>query len=343
MAVLEEAKELLSLLKSGKQKDSALTNRQQEATPMGHNTPFGIEDTTEERVNSGLYQQWTTTDDKIFFPAGKTLVSLDPGFYEPKFSQNQGFYLEKISTKTEDLLRFPETNSQKVIHEIENFWEKEVIFKNYGIPHKRGIILWGPPGSGKSSTIQIIISDIIKRKGIAINFKDPFTFSGAVRLFREIQPNTPMVVLMEDIDSILEDYNESEVLNILDGVEKIDKIVFLATTNYPERLGERIINRPSRFDKRFKMPLPKKKSRHIYIEHLFFKAKLEENNIEKWVNDTKYFSLAHIKELFTAVCILGDSYDESLETIKAMNTTSVSSEEETMENFGFVTKVDEDD
>ncbi|MFK5088309.1 AAA family ATPase, partial [Klebsiella pneumoniae] len=73
---------------------------------------------------------------------------------------------------------------------------------------------------------------------------------------------------MEDIDATLEIYNESTVINLLDGVDRVDKIVFLATTNYPEKLGTRIMNRPSRFDKRFKVGYPTDNTRKIYLEHL---------------------------------------------------------------------------
>ena len=46
-----------------------------------------------------------------------------------------------------------------------------------------------------------------------------------------------------DLDAALAVYEESEVLNILDGVDQVDKVLFLATTNYPERLSARILDR----------------------------------------------------------------------------------------------------
>jgi len=175
--------------------------------------------------------------------------------------------------------------------------------------------------SGKSCTIQLVMADVIRRGGVAIIFEEPNLYLENVRQFREIQPNTPLVVLMEDIDSILEIHNESEVLNILDGVEKIEKVVYLATTNYPEVLGERIINRPSRFDRRFKMPHPRSASRKLYFEHLL-KGKEEKlagiMDVEKWVKDTRGMSIAHLKELFVSVCILGDDYDETIRVLNSM-------------------------
>jgi GTPase SAR1 family protein len=283
--------------------------------------------------------QWSTSDDKRFVPTSRTQQKLTPGVYDICFSNNIGIYFEQIPVLATDLIRFPETNSEKVVEEIQKFWEKEPIFKEYKLTYKRGIILWGPPGSGKSSTIQIIMKDVVDRDGIVIRFGSPAMFTDGMRRFKEIQPDTPVVVLMEDIDSTLHMYSETEVLNILDGVNQIDKVVYLATTNYPERLGARIINRPSRFDKRFKIGHPNEESRKMYLQHLIGKDKINnlKINIDKWVEDTEDFSLAHIKELFTAVVILGDDYEESVETLSEMREESpASSEDEVRKPIGFM-------
>jgi SpoVK/Ycf46/Vps4 family AAA+-type ATPase len=124
----------------------------------------------------------------------------------------------------------------------------------------------------------------------------------------------------------------------LDGINQIEKVVFLATTNYPEKLGPRIINRPSRFDKRFKIGYPNEESRRIYLEHLIGKDNIDSLNIDlqKWVVDTHEFSLAHLKELFTAVVILGDNYEDSLECLNLMKEEAPDSFQDVdRKDFGF--------
>jgi ATP-dependent 26S proteasome regulatory subunit len=239
--------------------------------------------------------------------------------YEIKVNNTIGIYFENCPIKTENIIRFPETNSEIVLKEIERFWESEATFKHFELSFKRGVLLWGPPGSGKTSTIMLIMEDILKRDGVVIKFSTPSLFQSGLKILREIEPSTPCVILMEDIDSILEDYRESEVINLLDGVDTIPKIVFLATTNYPEKLGARILNRPSRFDKRYKIGMPNAETRRIYFNHLFDKMpKQHGHNIDKWVVDTEHFSIAHLKELFIAVIILENEYEPSLQTLKMM-------------------------
>lgn len=281
--------------------------------------------------------QWTTSDNKRFVPASQTSKKLVPAVYDIQHSQSIGIYFEQIPVLAHNLIRFPQTNIERVLTEIQKFWDRGERFKKYKLTHKRGIILWGPPGSGKSCTIQLIMRDVVDRGGICVRFGHPHLFIEGMRSLREIQPDTPVVVLMEDIDSTLQQYSESDVLNILDGVNQIDKAVFLATTNYPEVLGSRIINRPSRFDKRFKIDHPDDNSRRLYFEHLIGEENIKELNIDlnQWVEDTDRFSLAHLKELFVAVVILGDEYDDAIETLTDMKEDTISSSDDVDRSMGF--------
>lgn len=299
-----------------------------------------------EKGNTGGYKQFTTGDDIHFFPAGDTIPTLKPGVYETGVDPVKGLYFEKLNVKTDSLIRFPETNSEKVIMELQKFWDREEKFYEHNVHYKRGIILWGPPGSGKSCTIQLVVEDVIKRGGVCFKFGVPQLFLDGIRIFREVQPDTPVVVLMEDIDSTIEMFNESDVLQILDGVDQVEKVVYLATTNHPERLGPRIMNRPSRFDKRFKMGHPKAISRKLYFEHRLDEDSIKEYDIkiDKWVEDTKGMSIAHLKELFISVCIFGNDYDEAIGVLKTMVEFHPNSSTDDMhKQFGFGRKINSDE
>jgi hypothetical protein len=74
----------------------------------------------------------------------------------------------------------------------------------------------------------------------------------------------------------------------------------------------------------------------VYLEHLVKvggkKAKVD---IKKWVRDTENMSIAHIKELFTAVIIIGDKYDDAIKTLKSMKEENPTSEEDKLTKLGF--------
>lgn len=306
------------------------------------NSLYGIDgDIEKDKQFTKCYCQWNSSDGKIFVPANKTVQTLPPGVYEVDISPNIGLFFEKIPVKTENLLRFPDTNSDVVVEEIQTFWDREELFGTYELIYKRGILLWGPAGSGKSCTVQLIMEDVVNRGGVVLKFDQPDIFIDGMRALRLIQPASPVVVIMEDIDSIIEEYSESEVLNILDGVNEIEKVVFLATTNYPEKLGKRIVNRPSRFDKRFKIGAPNAASRKMYFEYLCRDKTAEELKIDldEWVEDTEDMSIAHLKELFVAVVILGDPYSRAIKTLRNMTERIDANEDE--EGFGFQTHVNQ--
>lgn len=259
--------------------------------------------------------QWTTPDDIHFYPAGRVEKQLPPGYYNIGTDMTGGLFFKQRHTRTESLLRFPDAASDMVIEEIESFWDNEKKFADADVPFKRGIMLYGPPGSGKTSTVRLVINNLVEnRGGLVIEFTSPHLLKEGYEVLRTIHQDMPLVVLMEDMDAILRRHDESDVLNLLDGAYDINKVVFLATTNYPEKLGSRIMNRPSRFDKRVFIGMPSMEAREMYL-----RTKLTEaSEIKRWVEDTEGFSIAHLKELYVANKILGDSYDRALRTLKSM-------------------------
>jgi hypothetical protein len=281
---------------------------------------------TEDKGFTGVPIQWASSNGTDFFPAGSTSKDLSPGVYDIRISQ-AGLFFSRVPIGTEKLLVFPDTNIEKVVKEIQKFWTRQEKFKQFGLTFKRGILMWGPPGSGKTCAIKLITRDIINLGGVVIRMGEPDVTANGLRIFRQIQPDTPVVVLIEDIDATIEKHNESDLLNILDGFEGLHKIVFVATTNYPEKLGPRIVNRPSRFDKRFKIGYPSDVSRRMYLEYIAGDA-VKDIDIERYVADTgNEMSFAHLKELFTAHYIMGDEYKEALEMIENMKDNITSSQD----------------
>jgi SpoVK/Ycf46/Vps4 family AAA+-type ATPase len=247
---------------------------------------------------------------------------LRPGYYDLSSSQGQ-LYFVPVRAREDPLLEFPDSAAEMVLHGIIDFWNKEAVYRKFGLPYKRGVLLWGPPGAGKTSCMQLVAREVVARGGIVLTFS-PSYFLDAYRAFRDIQPETHLLVLMEDFESMIRE-RESRILNILDGVELLDRVTFLASSNFPERLEARIINRPSRFDICVKIGHPDSRARQLYLETLVHQDDAVDIDVARYVRDTETMSLAHIKELFIATVVLGVDYSYTLRRLKTMGDKSASS------------------
>lgn len=269
------------------------------------------------------YTQWQVNDEDdednpdVLTAVGRTIPLLPPGMYVPSQTPS-GIIWFKADMKEEEIIRFPDSMSNQVVAELEKFWTLEKLFKRHRLPFKRGILLYGGSGTGKTCTLLMVAQDVVERGGYVIRYKNPNEFLQAYSQLREIQPRSPLVVLMEDIDETM-DQNKRDIgglLELLDGVLDLNYVAFLATTNYPERLEERIRSRPSRFDRRIEIPYPSEQTRRLYLESLSKGTKSE--LLEKMVKDSKGMSLAHIKEFFVSTQLFGVSYTQALADLKTM-------------------------
>jgi len=285
-----------------------------------------VETTADQNIELSIveknYYQWSSINGSKFLPTGKTIKILTPGLYDVFFdNRSQKYGLNKIEFTTDELYKLYDKETESILHEIQKFWSSKEIYKKYKLIYKRGILLHGEPGCGKSGIIQLCTEHLIRElKGIVINIKNAAMIEGFLKIIpnlRQIEPNRPLIVILEDIDSIITDdkYVTSQILNILDGITQYNNIVYIASTNYPEKLADRITNRPGRFDKRYHISLP---SKEVRLEYLKRKIKDEKIDIKKWVLDTEDMSLSHIKELLISVLIVGTPYDDAIEYLKSL-------------------------
>jgi len=208
-------------------------------------------------------QMWAVNHDN-FFPCDAAVKTLPDGFFVINFDQQRGIYFTEATPVTDELYEVPDSASEKIIQQIEKFWASEDKFKAKGLVHKRGILLWGPPGSGKTSTIHLIAKRVIESGGIVFLSDKPGIAADGLRQFRKIEPKRPILLVMEDIDAICQRY-EQELLSLLDGEVQVNNIVCIATTNYPEKLDRRVVDRPRRIDVIQKIDSPSDAARKFFL------------------------------------------------------------------------------
>jgi transitional endoplasmic reticulum ATPase len=188
------------------------------------------------------------------------------------------------------------------------------IFTRLGIRPPKGILMYGPPGCGKTLLARAVATE---SEANFISIKGPEVFSKwvgesekAIReVFRKARMAAPAVIFLDEIDSLtprrgmgMSDSGVSErvisqLLTEMDGITTLQDIVVIAATNRPDMVDGAVI-RPGRFDRLIYVPEPDDKSRYqvfkIYTKGMPLNADVDLNQLAMM---TKYYSGADIESL----------------------------------------------
>lgn len=143
---------------------------------------------------------------------------------------------------------------ENIKNDINKFIKSENIYDSYGIPYKRNYLLYGLPGTGKTSLIFALASYL--NMGVSIfSFVPGIDDTIFMKCINSLSKNS--ILLLEDIDGVFthrtRDYNNnsmisfSGVLNTLDGMGRKDKLLTFMTTNLKDNLDSALL-RPGRVD-----------------------------------------------------------------------------------------------
>lgn len=181
-----------------------------------------------------------------------------------------------------------------------------------GIPGRRGIILAGEPGTGKT-----LISRILMRQSPGVTCISARSFlltsPGYIHDLYELAAElAPSMVFMEDIDLVGEDRRRarhatgpalSALLEQMDGARRHRGIVTIATTNFLDDIDDALRKRPSRFDRIVELDLPDREVRLFMVQKLARKISLAEDIQEYLAAEAAGFTPAQIQEAVYSLAI----------------------------------------
>lgn len=163
----------------------------------------------------------------------------------------------------------------EILEDMKNFLSEktEEKYNLLGIPYKKNYLFEGLPGTGKTSLIYAIASELDLDVAI-LSFKRDFDDVKFMKAVQHIPEQT--LLILEDIDVLFQERKNSDehkhgitfsgLLNVLDGLGHQDKLITIMTTNYKKRLDKALI-RPGRIDYCLHFDYATKEQ----IKHMFFR------------------------------------------------------------------------
>lgn len=219
------------------------------------------------------------------------------------------------SVAREDIILADETLN-RIEQNTLGFYGRAERLQRAGRHLKRGILLHGPPGTGKTFTLKYLAHRLKGRSAFLLTGESLMFMDRMCRMAVSLQPST---VIMEDIDLIAEERTANsrnsllfDLLNHMDGMGDDSNVLFLLTTNRPDLLEPALASRPGRIDQAIEIPLPDHDCRRRLIERYARGLSLHLKEPEQFVRRTDGASAAFIRELMRKAATLAATDGEAI-------------------------------
>lgn len=222
------------------------------------------------------------------------------------YKKDYWILLAKSPKRPIDTLYLKEGVRDKLVSYVEDFFSKDMrdTYLSFGIPYKSVNMIYGPPGSGKTSTIKGIASVLDCDIYILPISKDMLDHDlvGAFTYINE-KESKQRIIVIEDIDTLFDDRKKGDqdngitlqaFLNCLDGFTCIEGTMLFLTANKPEILDYALL-RSCRIDNKIELGYADKHQTKEIFEKMLPKQKDSFNEFFKSINH-KEFTMAMLQE-----------------------------------------------
>ena len=241
----------------------------------------------------------------------------------------------KLHSENEPKVTFEDVagvdEAKEALEEVIEFLKAPNKFKRLGGTIPKGVLLVGPPGTGKTMLAQAVAgeADVLFYSISGSDFVEMFVGVGASRvrdLFETGKKNAPCIIFIDELDAVgrhrgagiggghdEREQTLNQLLVEMQGFETSENVILIAATNRPDVLDPALL-RPGRFDRQIIVDLPDVRGRQaILAVHTKQPYKLSDNvNLEILAKATPGFSGADLKNMVNEAALLAARQDKEM-------------------------------
>lgn len=214
----------------------------------------------------------------------------------------------------EDALILPADTFEDIRRQVVGVARSRDRLRAAGQHLKRGLLLYGPPGAGKTHTVRYLMSELADTTIVELTGETLGALREACSIARSLQP---AMIVVEDVDLIAEqrDHYGGEtpmlftLLNEMDGLAEDADVVFLLTTNRADLLEPALAARPGRVDQAVHVPLPDAAGRRRLVDLYRGALELDLSNLDEVIARTDGVTASFLKELLRRAAVLAADDD----------------------------------
>ena len=254
-----------------------------------------------------LHRFYTALEEYTLRPAGRCLR------YSRHWESSPEMDAEIGKVTWDDVILAPAI-TERVREAVEGFYQHREAFAALGFPWRRGVLLIGPPGTGKTMLCKAAAAALPDLPFLYVrDFQTDGDHADAITdIFERARKLAPCLLAFEDIDGLVNEVNRTVFLNELDGFQNNEGLLIIASSNHPDRIDEALLKRPSRFDRVLHIGLPALAERRAYCLNLLSRSTLAgrlapdfdaQTLAQKVADKSSGFTPAYLKEAFIAAAL----------------------------------------
>jgi ATP-dependent 26S proteasome regulatory subunit len=180
---------------------------------------------------------------------------------------------------------------------------------------KRGLLLYGPPGVGKTHTVRYLVGELSDTTIVQLSGDTLHAIKQACSVARTLQP---AMIVVEDVDLIAQQRDMYEggapllfmLLNEMDGLDEDADVVFLLTTNRADLLEDALASRPGRVDQAVHIDLPDREARRRLVALYRRDLELDDSRLDEVLDRTDGVTASFLKELLRRAAVVAADREE---------------------------------